>query len=102
MNSKNSKTSNHHRSLLNLPNKINLKRSDRCCCTKSLYTWKNIKRSPKDNEFKISAPTWNKNFEIPDMSCSVSKIQDYFDYFDYLNPIQDGLIFHGIIFPTLV
>ena len=30
------------------------------------YTWKDIKNSCKDNEFKISGPTWNEKFELPD------------------------------------
>ena len=30
--------------------------------------------------FKISAPTWNGEFELPDGSYSVSDIQDYFEY----------------------
>ena len=30
------------------------------------YTWKNFKKSYKNNEFKISAPTWNEEFELPD------------------------------------
>ena len=29
---------------------------------------------------KISAPTWNDEFELPDGSYSVSDIQDYFEY----------------------
>ena len=29
---------------------------------------------------KISAPTWNDKFELPDGSYSVSDIQDYFEY----------------------
>ena len=29
---------------------------------------------------KISAPTWNEEFELPDISCFVSDVQDYFDY----------------------
>ena len=28
----------------------------------------------KNNEFKISPPTWNEEFELPDGSCSVSDI----------------------------
>ena len=28
----------------------------------------------------MSAPTWNEKFELPDGSCSVSDIQDYFKY----------------------
>ena len=34
----------------------------------------------KNNKFKISAPTWNKEFELLDGSYSVSDIQDYLEY----------------------
>ena len=71
MNSENSKTSDPHRLLLNLTDKINLKRSDKYVALSSLsiyYTWKNTKRSYKNNEFKISALTWDKEFELPDGS----------------------------------
>ena len=34
----------------------------------------------KNNTFKISAPTWNEEFELADGSYSVSDIQDYFEY----------------------
>ena len=44
------------------------------------YTWKNIRSSYKNNKFKISAPTWNDEFELPDGSYSISDIQDYFEY----------------------
>ena len=44
------------------------------------YTWKNIKSSYKNNKFKISAPTLNNKFEVPDGSYSVSDIQNYFEY----------------------
>ena len=43
------------------------------------YSWKNIKNSYNSNKFKISAPTWNDKFELPDGSYSVSNIQDYFE-----------------------
>ena len=33
-----------------------------------------------NNKFKISAPAWNDEFELPDGSYSVSEIQDYFEY----------------------
>ena len=39
-----------------------------------------MKNSYNSNEFKISAPTWNGEFELPDGSNSVSDIQDYFKY----------------------
>ena len=38
------------------------------------------KRVIKNNEFKISAPTRNEQFELPDGSYSVSDIHDYFEY----------------------
>ena len=38
------------------------------------------KSSYNNNKFKISAPTWNDKFELPDESHSVSNIQDYFEY----------------------
>ena len=41
---------------------------------------KNIKKSYKNNKFKISAPTWTEEFELPDGSYSISDIQDYFEY----------------------
>ena len=83
MNSENSKTSDPHRLLLNLRDKINLKGSDKYVALSNLsiyYTWKNIKKSCKNNKFKISCPTWNEEFELPDGSYSVSDIQDYFEY----------------------
>ena len=48
MNSENSKTSDPHILLLNLTDKINLRRKDKCIALSNLsiyYTWKNIKKS---------------------------------------------------------
>ena len=44
------------------------------------HAWRNIKRSYNNNKFKISAPTWNDEFKLPDGSYSVSDNQDYFKY----------------------
>ena len=41
---------------------------------------KNIKSSFNNNKFKISAPTWNDIFKLPDGSYSISDIQGYFEY----------------------
>ena len=41
---------------------------------------KNIKSSYNNNKFKISAPTWCDEFQLPDESYSISDIQDYFEY----------------------
>ena len=38
------------------------------------------KNSYNNNKFKISAPTWSDEFELPDGSYSISDIQDYFQY----------------------
>ena len=44
------------------------------------YTWKNIKSAYNNNKFKISAPTWNDEFDFPDESYSIAHIQDYFEF----------------------
>ena len=38
------------------------------------------KNSSNNNKYKISAPTWSDEFELPDGSYSTSDIQDYFEY----------------------
>ena len=75
MNSKNSKTFDTHR--LNLSEKVNLLLYQTLTFTihgkieKTLY---------KNNIFKISALTWNEEFELVYWSYSISDIQDYFEY----------------------
>ena len=83
MNSENSKTSKSHVLILKLTNKLDLRIVEKIIALSNLsiyYTWKNIKSSYNNNKFKISAPTWNDKFELPDGSYSVSDIQDYFEY----------------------
>ena len=46
----------------------------------SYYTWRNIESSHNNNKFKISAPTWSDEFELPGGSYLISDIQDYFQY----------------------
>ena len=82
MDYENSKTSDLHRLLLNLSDKISLKSKDKYVALSNLsiyYTWENIKKSYENNKFKISAPTWNEKFELPNESYSVSDIQEYFE-----------------------
>ena len=43
-------------------------------------TWKQVKSSYNNNKFKISTPTWNDKFELPDGLYYVSDTQDCFDY----------------------
>ena len=59
MNSENGGTSDPCRLLLNLTNKLNLKRGDKYFALSSLLYVEKIKKSYKNNKFKISAPTWN-------------------------------------------
>ena len=44
------------------------------------YTWENVKLIYNNNKFKISAPTWNDTFDLPDGSYNISEIQDYIEY----------------------
>ena len=83
MNSENSRTSEYHVLTLKLTNKLDLRRGQKTVALSNLsiyYTWKNIMSSYNNNKFKISAPTWSEEFELPDGSYSVSDIQDYFEY----------------------
>ena len=61
---------------------MNFNKSDKYFASSNFsiyYTWKDIKKSYK-NKFKISAPTWNEEFELPDRSYTASDIQDCFEY----------------------
>ena len=83
MNSEDSRTLKPHILTLKLVNKLNLRFGEKVIALSNLsfyYTWKNIKSTYNNNKFKISAPTWNDEFEFPDGSYSLSDIQDYFEY----------------------
>ena len=83
MNTENSKTSEPHRFKLDLTDKLNLKNPNKNMALANLsiyYTWKNIKLEYNNNKFKISAPTWNDTFDLPDSSYSIEDIQDYFEF----------------------
>ena len=56
INSKNSKTSDPHRLLISLTDKIDLRIKDKYIALSNLsiyYTWKNIKSFYKSNKFKV-------------------------------------------------
>ena len=83
MNSENSNTSEYHALVLKLTDKLDLRRGQKTVALSNLsiyYTWKNIKSSYNNNKFKISAPTWNEEFELLHGSYSISDIQNYFEY----------------------
>ena len=83
INSENSKISEPRILILKPNNILDLRIDEKLIALSNLsiyYSWKNIKSSYNNNKFKISAPTWNDKFELPDGSYSVSIIQDYFEY----------------------
>ena len=68
---------------LKLTSKLDLRLGEKVIGLSNLsifYTWIIKKSSCNNNKFKISAPTWNDEFKLPDGSYSVSDIQDYFKY----------------------
>ena len=83
MNSENSKTSKPHVLTLKLTSKLDLRIGEKVIALSNFsiyYTWRNIKSSYNNNKFKMSPPTWNDEFELPDGSYSVSDIEDCFEY----------------------
>ena len=72
MNFEDSKTSDTshsktpYRLLVNISDKSDLKKSDKYVALSNLsrhFKWTNMKKSYKNNKFKVSAPTWNETFE---------------------------------------
>ena len=83
MNTKNSKTNEPHRLKYNLIDKLDLKNPNKNMALASLsiyYTWKNVKSIYDNNKFKISAPTWNDTFDLPDGSYNIPAIQNYIEH----------------------
>ena len=83
MNTANSKTKHSNKFLYNFNDKLNLKNPNKNIALANLsiyYTWKNVKSDYNNNKFKISAPTWNDTFDVPDGSYSISALQNYFQY----------------------
>ena len=83
MNTENSKINEPYRLKYNLIDKSNLKNQNKNMALANLsiyYTWKNVKSIYKNNKFKISAPTWNETFDLPDGSYNIPAIQNYLEY----------------------
>ena len=83
INLENSRTLKPRILTLKLVNKLDLRFGEKAIALSNLriyYTWKNIKSTYNNDKFKISAPTWNDEFDLPDGLHSVSDIQDYFEY----------------------
>ena len=83
MNTESSKTNefNNFFFCFEFTDKLNLKISNKNIALANLsiyYTWKNFKSAYNNNKFKISPPTWNDKFDLPDGSYSILDIQDTF------------------------
>ena len=99
MNSENSRTPEPHILKLRLTDKLDLRLDKKVIVLSNLsiyYTWNNIKSSHNNNKSKISAPTWNEEFTLPDGSYSVSDIQDCLD--KNYNIFQTTRFNHTMIF----
>ena len=110
MNTLDSKTNESNRFMYQFTDKLNLKNPNKNMAFANLsiyYAWKNIQSEYNNNKFKISAPTWNDEFNLPDRSYSVSDIHDYFEYIIkkhetlvdnppvqiYINKIKNRIVF---------
>ena len=83
INTANSKTKHSNKFVYNFIDKLNLKNPNKNIALANLsiyYTWKNVKSDYNNNKFKISAPTWNDTFDVPDGSYSIAALQNYFEY----------------------
>ena len=80
MNTKNSKTNEPNRFKYDLIDKLGSNKNMALGNLSIYYTWKNVKSTYNNNKFKISAPTWNETFDLPDGSDSISEVQDHIEY----------------------
>ena len=82
-NTANSKTKHSYKFVYNFTDKVNLKNPNKNIALANLsvyYRWENVKSDYNNNKFKISAPTWNDIFDVPDSSYSIAALQNYFEY----------------------
>ena len=84
MNTENSKTNESNKFIYQFTDKLNLKNLNNknigLINLSIYYTWKNITSTYSSNRFRVSAPIWNDEFDLPDGSYSISDIQDYFEF----------------------
>ena len=83
MNTANSKTKHSNKFVNNFTDKLNLKNPNKNIALANLsiyYTWENVKSDYNNNKFKISVPTWNDTFDVPDGSYSIAALLNYFEY----------------------
>ena len=111
MNTKNNRTNERNKFRHYFTNKFNLENCSKTVALAKLsiyYTWKNITSEYNNNRFKITAPTWDEKFDLPDGSYNISDIQDYFEFIikkhetitdknspikNYVNKIKNRIVF---------
>ena len=112
MTTESSKTNESNKFFYEFTDKLNPNKNMTLANLSICYTWKNIKSEYKNNEFKISAPTWKGEFDLPDGSYSVYDIQDCFEYIikkhetiadnppvkTYVNKIKNRIVFKIKVF----
>ena len=77
MNTLNSKTNESNKFIYQFTDKLNLKNANKNMNLTNLsiyFTWKNIKSEYNNNKFTIHAPTWNDEFNLPDISSKNMKL----------------------------
>ena len=72
MNTENSKINESNKFIYHFTDKLNLKTPNNknigLVNLSIYYTWKNIKSASNNNKFKIAAPAWNDELDLPDGS----------------------------------
>ena len=83
-NTGNSKTNESNKFIYQFTGKLNLKTPNSNnirLVNLSIYcTWKNIKSAYSNIKFKMSVPTWNDEFDLPNGSYSIWNIEEYFEF----------------------
>ena len=80
---KNNKTNEPYKFKYDLNDKLDLRNPNKNMALANLsiyYTWKNVKSTYNNNKFKVSVPTSNETFDLPNGSYNISEIQDYIEY----------------------
>ena len=84
MNTGNNKANESNEFIYQFTDKLNLKTANNknigLVNLSIYYTQKNIKSACSNYKFKVSAPIWNDEFDLPDRSYSISVIQDCFEF----------------------
>ena len=83
LNTENSTTNESNNFFDEFTDKVTLKNPNKNISLANLsiyYLWENIKSAYNNNKFKISAPAWNDEVNLPHESYSISDIQYYFEH----------------------